>query len=416
MLDANHVKTGKIYYEDAYAASFTAVVVSAEGNDIVLDRTAFFPEEGGQSADTGTLAGLEVVDVRIRDGLIHHIVKTEKNEPESGDAGENRDTVTNPEGAAEGSVGLLSPGDTVSGTIDWERRFSNMQQHSGEHLFSGITHRKYGYDNVGFHLSDREVTLDFSGVIPPEGLAEIEEEVNRAVTANIESVIMTVSGEESRKIDYRSKLDLPGEIRIVTFPGVDACACCAPHVRRTGEIGLLKVISCVAYKGGSRVSILCGARAFRYLAEEHRILTGIANEMTTSVGEVTASYHRMRDEIRDLKEKKLSMNRRLLLLEAERIPADERNAVIFEEEADARAVRETVLGLAEKRTGYAAVFTGNDGDGYSYIIAGGNGADARSAASLLREKFGARGGGKPEMVQGFVHAKEVELAALFRES
>ena len=227
MLDSSTVVTRKLYYEDAYMRDFEAVVLSIEGNDLVLDATTFFPEEGGQSADGGLLAGHEVLDVQIKDGYIHHYLG---------------------QAVSEDAVLEIAPGLSVSGKIDWERRFSNMQQHSGEHLFSGLVHTKYGYDNVGFHLSDNEVTMDFTGVIPPEGLKDIETEVNRAITRNIPSQIAFLEGEEAAKAEYRSKLELTEAVRVVTFPGYDACACCAPHVRLTGEIGCLKVVSAINYK------------------------------------------------------------------------------------------------------------------------------------------------------------------------
>ena len=245
MQDASTVRTRKLYYEDAYQTSFTARVLSIDGRDVVLDQTLFFPEEGGQSPDRGVLAGYKVLDVQIRDGEIHHIL-SEK--PDNG-------------------LEALSPdaewkGSTVTGVIDWDHRFSNMQQHSGEHLFSGIVHRRFGLENVGFHCSDREVTLDYNGSLTAEQLQAVEREVNAAIVKNIPSEVRFLYGEEAKTAVYRSKLDLSGEVRVVTFAGVDACACCAPHVARTGEIGCLKVVGVQKWKSGVRVNILCGARGF----------------------------------------------------------------------------------------------------------------------------------------------------------
>ena len=389
MQDASAVKTKKLYYENAYENRFTANVVSVSGNDVVLDATAFFPEEGGQEADTGVLAGYPVTDVQIRDGEIHHFLDM----PE----------------------GHLSAGDAVSGELDWERRFSNMQQHSGEHLFSGIVHRRYGFDNVGFHLSGREVTLDFSGSIPPKDLPEIEAEVNRAITADIETRIRFLDGEEKESTEYRSKLDLSGEVRLVEFPGIDACACCAPHVRRTGEIGLLKVVSMINWKGGVRVSILCGGRALAFLREEHDIVTRSANYLTTSASEIFPQIQRMKEEIAALKSEKAALLKKLLMMQAEAVPADAENAVLFTEEADAKTAREIVNELAAHHAGCAAVFIGNDASGYSYVI-GSRNKDVREVCAIFRENFGGKGGGKPEMAQGSVSAsKDAVLAVLDAE-
>lgn len=396
MQDASEVRTLKLYYEDAYAREFDAVVLSSDRKestaDVVLDRTLFFPEEGGQSPDSGILAGFRVTDVQILDGEIHHFLKIEGGE------------------AAEGRIPL--PGDPVHGVIDWAHRFSNMQQHSGEHLFSGIVHRRFGFDNVGFHLSDREVTLDFDGVIPPEAVPEIEAEVNRAIYANGESRVLMTTPEERENMEYRSKLDLPGEVRIVVFPGVDACACCAPHVRRTGEIGILKVVGMIAYKGGVRVSILCGERALRALAEDHRIVSETANHLTTSASEILPQIVRMQEEIRGLKAAKRELAGKLLAEKARAVPAEADAALIFVEESDAKAAREVVNALAREHSFCAGVFTGDDEKGYSFVI-GSAGDGAEKACAILRERFGARGGGKAGMAQGFVAASEGAIRALF---
>jgi len=396
MQDASAVSTRKLYYEDAYAREFDAEVLLCERRgdkaDVVLDRTLFFPEEGGQSPDTGILGGFCVTDVQIRDGEIHHILELK--------AGEG------------GEAGPFKCGERISGMIDWEHRFSNMQQHSGEHLFSGIVHRKFGFDNVGFHLSDREVTLDFDGVIPAESISEIEMEVNRAIYENGESRILMTAPEERKDMEYRSKLDLPGEVRIVVFPGVDACACCAPHVRRTGEIGILKVVGMIAYKGGVRVSILCGERALRALAEDHRIVSETANHLTTSASEILPQIVRMQEEIRGLKAAKRELAGKLLAEKARAVPAEADAALIFVEESDAKAAREVVNALAREHSFCAGVFTGDDEKGYSFVI-GSAGDGAEKACTILRARLGARGGGKAGMAQGFVEAPEGAIRDLF---
>ena len=407
MRDASEIRTEKLYNEDAYAREFTAKVLSSRDGDVVLDRTLFFPEEGGQEPDTGILGGFRVRDVQIRDGEIHHFLE-DAGALSSKEGGSDDPAAAPP----EADRGFPAPGDTVAGTIDWERRFSNMQQHSGEHILSGIIHRMYGFENVGFHLSGSEVTLDFNGEIPLEGLDEAELEANRVITSDIESKVIMTTKEERESIAYRSKLDLPGEVRIVIFPGTDACACCAPHVKRTGEIGVLKVLGAIRWKGGTRVSILCGGRAVRFLAGQYRILTRTANELTTSAEEVFPQILRMKEEIRELRSSKKELETRLLEYMAAEIPPDRADAVIFTGESDPKAVRELINREAAARSGCAAVFTGNDKDGYSFMIGSAN-SDATLWGNLLKERFGARGGGKPAMVQGFVSAAEEEIRKLF---
>ena len=386
MLDSSKIRTRKLYYEDAYKTEFTAKVVSANAGDIVLDRTAFFPEEGGQSADTGVLGGFQVADVKIKDGEIHHLL-------------EDRNA-------------SFEAGTEISGRIDWQHRFSNMQQHSGEHIFSGLVHSTYGFDNVGFHLSDNEVTLDFNGVIGPDGIRDIERRANEIIFRNIPSEIRFLSGEEAKTAEYRSKIDLDDEIRVVTYPGVDACACCAPHVALTGEIGCLKVVGLQNYKGGIRVSILCGMRAMEVFFHDRDILEKTANYLSNSTDEVYHLVVKARTELAETKAALAEAAKKLVQVRIDQIPAGDGNAVLFEESLDAGAMRSAVNSLVQKKNGFCGVFAGSDADGYRYVI-GKQGGDARTINNELREKFGARGGGKPEMVQGSVTASRADIETLF---
>ena len=214
-------KTVKLFYQDSHLKEFEAQVVSSrECGDCFeteLDRTAFFPEGGGQYADTGTIGGVRVLDVQEKDGRVLHITDAP-----------------------------LIPGEKVTGRIDWAERFMKMQQHTGEHIVSGLVHARFGYNNVGFHLGREDCTMDFDGEITPEELREIEKKANRAVWENLEVQVLYPSEEELAEIDYRSKIEIEGKVRIVVIPGYDVCACCAPHVKRTGEIGLIKLTGVVS--------------------------------------------------------------------------------------------------------------------------------------------------------------------------
>ena len=360
MQDAAEVTTEKLYDRDAYRTDFTARAVRTEGSGVVLDRTLFFPEEGGQSPDRGVLGGFQVTDVQIRGGEIIHTV----------DASPEETAASFPAGAE------------VEGRIDWANRFSNMQQHSGEHLISGLVHRELGFDNVGFHLSAREVTLDFSGVIEPEEMERIEELANEAVTKNIETKIFFTTKEERADLDYRSKLDLEGTVRIVEFPGYDRCACCAPHVRRTGEIGLIKVTDLEHYKGG----VQCVQ------------------------GVLDVAVRKMKEELRKTHADLLEMSRAALARAVEDADPGASDVFLFFPDTDPRAAREAVTDLAKRHAGYAGIFTGTDETGYQFVIAS-DGADAREAASVLRREFGARGGGRSAMVQGSVQAAAAAIRA-----
>ena len=280
-------ETIRLYDNDAYATEFEAAVLSCEPKadidnlyEVVLDQTLFFPEEGGQSPDKGVINGINVVDVQIKSGVIIHTVDIAVTENEAG--GEPDKTKYDKTNIDKTKLDKISAGSHISGKIDWQHRFYNMQQHSGEHIFSEIVHSRFGFENVGFHLSDSVVTMDFSGVISPEDIADIEREVNVAITKNIPVEVTYPSKAELESLEYRSKIEIEGQVRIVTVPGYDVCACCAPHVKRTGEIGMLKVMNYQNYKGGVRISILCGFRALEAFRQKSQIISELMGIFTTN--------------------------------------------------------------------------------------------------------------------------------------
>ena len=383
-------QTKKLYDQDAYATQFEAVVcactaVEDEGvtrYEVVLDQTLFFPEEGGQTPDKGTIAGVEVVDVQVTRGVIKHTL-----------------------------VSALEEGAKVEGQIDWTHRFNNMQQHSGEHIFSGLVNAKYGYDNVGFHLSDQIVTMDFNGVLTPEQAKEIETAANEAIIRNLEVVVSYPSKEELQTLEYRSKIEIGGQVRIVTIGDVDTCACCAPHVRRTGEIGMLKITGMQNHRGGVRISILCGFRAL----EDYRKKTAVIGEIATSL---SANQDTLVDAVAKVKDANQSLKLELNKAKQEAmeaklagIPADQNDVYLFEEAVDAQVMRAAVNRLVEEHAGICGIFAGNDTEGYRFII-GSKEADARVAMQALKDTCNARGGGSQAMVQGSLTgtAEEVKKA------
>lgn len=397
-------ETIKLYDRDAYATEFEADIISCEPNkaddkqfDIILNQTLFFPEEGGQSPDMGILGGYRVVDVQIKNGVITHTVDTS-----AGDCCEV-------EKKAE-----LAAGVHVQGKIDWQHRFYNMQQHSGEHIFSGIVHSRFGFENVGFHLSDSVVTMDFSGVISPEDIAEVEHEVNVAISKNIPIEVTYPSRDELAQLEYRSKIEIEGQVRIVTVPGYDVCACCAPHVKRTGEIGMLKVMNYQNYKGGVRVSILCGFRALEAFRQKCDIISELMGIFTTNQEAIVDNVIKLKAVNQSLKSELGTAKAALLDYKVAELPTDTDNAVLFECGIDTNAARNCVNALVEKYSGFSAFFMGNDEEGYSFII-GSKNADCNTVAAALRNKLGARGGGKPVMVQGSVKAAKSEIEEVLKE-
>ncbi len=375
--------TEKLFYEDSHMITFLAVVEQCEkvGDyyEAVLDRTAFFPEGGGQYADTGVIDGIEVFDVYEKQGMIYHRMK-----------------------------GALETGKTVEGQIDWEERFSKMQQHSGEHIVSGLVHRTFGYDNVGFHMGRDAITMDFNGVLTKEQLKEIEKRANEAVVKNLDIQVVYPTKEELSTIDYRSKIEIEGQVRIVVIPGYDTCACCAPHVKKTGEIGIIKLIGMQNYKGGVRVSMLCGFRALADYQEKSESVKTISVMLSAKESELSKEVQRLKDELVVLKNRTLELQRDLLSYKISELGENQDIVVMFEPELEGNAPRELVNMILAKGAEMAAVFVGNVEDGYRYVI-GSRTLDTRAYAKVLNEKFQGRGGGKPEMVQGSLYGSEMEI-------
>lgn len=376
--------TEKLFYQDSHRSTFTAIVQevrpSGNGYEIILDRTAFFPEGGGQSSDTGSLGGVSVSDVQEIDGKIIHYTD-----------------------------GPLVEGTEVEGCIDWTERFSKMQQHTGEHIVSGLIHKIYGYHNVGFHLGTDSVTLDFNGVVPKEKLHEIEQLANEAVAKNLPVQVLYPTDEELSKISYRSKIEIEGQVRIVVIDGYDVCACCAPHVKQTGEIGLIKLVGMQNYKGGVRISMLCGFRALEDYYQKEKNNREIAVMLSAKEYETAVEVERLQEELAMKKAKIAELERKFLEQKVETLDISSEIVCLFEE-TDPVMTREMVNLLLKKGAKMAAVFSGNEREGYRYVL-GSRSLDVRKNGKLLNEAFHGRGGGKPEMVQGTVQGKREEIEA-----
>ncbi len=372
--------TEKLFYQDGYRKEFQAKVLSCEKvkeqYQVVLDGTAFFPEGGGQYGDIGWLDETEVLDTREKGGIIYH-------------------TVASP----------LEAGTTVTGRLNWEVRFDRMQQHTGEHIISGIVHSRFGYDNVGFHLGEDYCTMDFNGCISKEELREIELEANRAVFANLGVGITYPSKEELIAMEYRSKIEIEGQVRIITIPGYDVCACCAPHLGSTGEIGLIKLVHMMNYKGGERITMLCGFRALADYDRKDENTKAISALLSAKEREVADAVARLKEEAGSLKGKIASLQQKMLAYRAAEIPVEEDVAAGFGSGLSGNAPRELMNLLLNKGAKVCAVFAGDEEKGYRYVI-GSKETDVRPLCKRINDAFGGRGGGKPEMVQGSLSGSE----------
>ncbi|MBQ6206464.1 MAG: alanyl-tRNA editing protein [Oscillospiraceae bacterium] len=381
------MKTEKLYYQDAFLTDFTAQVLACEPRDgkyfVALDRTAFYPEGGGQPADTGTLGGVAVLDVHERGETIVH-------------------TCDAP----------LEVGATVAGQIDWARRWDHMQQHSGEHIISGILCEMFDCDNVGFHLGADTVTIDYNAVIPWEGLLEAEAKANTAIWEDKEAEITFPSPEELETMSYRSKKALSGDVRIVTFPGADRCACCGTHVKRAGQVGLVKVISCQKFRDGVRIEILCGKRAVDYLSAVFEQDRAVGQRLSVKPTETLSAVERLEAELAAVKEQSAALETELFDAIA-RENAGAGNALLFRAATRPDSVRRFADAVARQCGGLAAAFAGQDGAGYVYALVRADG-QAFSVKEMNAALHG-RGGGRGGFAQGSVQATRAEIEAFFRE-
>lgn len=382
--------TTKLYYIDQKMHTFQAkVLVCKEVNghfEALLDQTAFFPEGGGQAADTGYLNEIRVTDVQESDEEIWH-------------------TVDQP----------IQEGTQVTGKLDFEQRLERMQQHSGEHIISGIVCSTFGYRNVGFHLNDEICTMDFNGVIEKEKLNWLEQKANEIVFANLPVEIAYPSKEELEHLEYRSKIEIDGQVRIVTIPGCDSCACCAPHVEYTGEIGLIKFIGSQNYKGGVRLTMVCGRRALSdYQAKDHAS-KAISAMLSAKEEQIAEAVERLKKENEQLKSKLVNQQKELVLFKAQQMEVHP-YMYQFEEGLDPNSGRELMNALLAKGASVCLVLTGDEQSGYRYVL-GSKEEDVRDIGKALNEACQGRGGGKPEMVQGTLQAsKEMIIEYLKKES
>ena len=382
------METEKLYYADPFLKEFTATVLDCQagknGYTVTLDRTAFYPEGGGQPADHGTLDGAAVTDVHEKNGVIFHNVDR-----------------------------AVEIGKTVSSFIDWARRFDHMQQHSGEHICSGLICGRYGCDNVGFHMGTDIVTIDFNADIPWEELLEIEGQANRYIQEDHPIDIQFHRGAELDAIDYRSKKPLEGDVRIVAFPGADCCACCGTHVLRSGQVGLVKFLSVQKFREGVRIELLCGQRALDYLSRTWEQAKTIGQHLSVKPVDAAAAVERLEGELSALKMRCAGLEEAVFAgIAAEQ--AGKGNVLLFQPPMKPDSVRKLADAVSKACGGLAAVFAG-EGSHYAYALGRADGQDISAAVKALNGALHGRGGGRNGFAQGSVEAAQSAIEAFFKE-
>ena len=380
------METEKLYYQDPFLKEFSARVLSCEpaksGYTVTLDRTAFYPEGGGQPADHGTLNGVPVTDVHEKDGVVLHTLEKE-----------------------------VEIGETVTGVLDWARRFDHMQQHSGEHIISGILCRDYHCDNVGFHMGADTVTIDYNADISWEQVLRAEQEANRVIWADRETLVQLPTPEELAKIDYRSKKELTGQVRIVTFPQADCCACCGTHVLRAGQVGMVKALSCQKFREGVRIEILCGKRALDYLDCIHDQNRAVAQRLSVKPQDTLAAVERLEGELVDLKAMMSRLEDQLYTQIAAKY-RDCGDVRLVCDPMTSNGVRKLADTVGKACGGLCAVFSGQ-GSEYQYALVRADGQDISALVKDMNKALNGRGGGRSGFAQGKVQASRDQINDFF---
>ncbi len=377
----------KLFYEDSQQHTFSSTVTGCapvkDGYEVTLDATAFYPEGGGQACDTGTLADARVLSVTERGQDIIHLCHRP-----------------------------LEVGATVTGVIDWDRRFDLMQQHTGEHMVSGVIHKTYGFHNVGFHIGAELVTIDFDGLVPPEDLEKIEDTVNRAIWQDLPIRCWYPAPEELPTVPYRRKKDLPWPVRIVEIPGIDTCACCGTQMARTGQVGLVKLFSCVKFHQGVRIEMAAGKRALDILSRAYGQNRLVSQAFSAKPFETGEAARRMNEALSAEKFRAAGLQKRIFAQIAKDC-AGKSLAVRFEDNLTPGAIRELADAMAET-CGTAVALSGNDDAGYGICIISRH-CDVRPIGAGVATALGGRGGGKPAAFQGSLSATRAEIQAYFAE-
>ena len=374
--------TEKLYYIDSYIKAFNATVHSCVKSvncwEIILDKTAFFPEGGGQKADSGYIGDAFVFDVQEINGEIIHYAESE-----------------------------VVIGKEYQCSIDWDTRFSRMQQHSGEHIISGIINSIYGYDNVGFHMENDYVTIDFNGELDRSQLDDIEDIANKAIYKNYNIKCFFPDENELDKMQYRSKLDLTENVRLVEIENVDLCACCAPHVKKTGEIGLIKILEFMRHRGGVRLTVKSGFDALKDYRNKYTSVYEVSNLLSSKQEEITSSVERIKNDLDNLYRE--YHNYKLSVAEdAKKMLVSKNDCSYFiTSNFDADMMR-LLVNFGMEKSSLSIVFSGDDDNGYSYI-AGSLKLDMKEIAKTINSALNGRGGGRDTMIQGKISGKKDDI-------
>ena len=380
--------TVKLYDKDAYIKEFTATVLSCEEADgayrVVLDETAFFPEGGGQPADTGMLGDVNVTDVQEENGTIFHTTD-----------------------------GALAIGEKVCGKLNWDIRYARMQSHAGEHIVAGLAHAMFGYDNVGFHLNDSFMTVDVSGPLTKEEIDRIELAANEAIYRNETITVTFPTAEEAKAMEYRSKLDITEGLRIVTIKNVDCCACCAPHPKSTGEIGAIKILDFYPNKGGTRMEMVAGVKAYLDYKKLHEGNKMLMKLLSAARDEVAETVEKLNEQLQQLRGENQRLSKELALSAMAPVAVGD-SAYVISDGLSYDELRHCSNSLTEQGMKNCILLSRSEETSYIYVVSSSEN-EAKEMTAALNEAFSGKGGGKPNYAQGKITVEDEETVKSFLE-
>ena len=380
------MKEDRLYYEDPFRTEFSARVTGCEPDGdawaVTLDATAFYPEGGGQPADTGVLGGARVLDVHEREGRVVHT--TDRPLPEAS---------------------------TVEGVIDWPRRLDHMEQHTGEHILSGTLHRLYGAENVGFHIGPDTVRMDMSLPLTEAQLAEAERQANEAVRRDLPVIASWPDPDRLAATEYRSKKALEGPVRLITVPETDCCACCGTHLTRSGQVGLIAIVSAQPYKGGVRLAVVCGGRATAWMQRLARQAHAVSGLLSAPADALAEAVQRQAAQAARLREQLAEARNAWFGLLAQQVGEQDAPCLCLPDLAGDE-LRRCALALAARTARPCGVFSPGEGDTLHYALVW-TGGDIAGLCRELNGAFSGRGGGRPPLAQGSLHGEFAAVQSWF---
>lgn len=373
--------TERLYYTDSYLAEFDATVLRIEPHEgrpaAVLDRTAFYPTSGGQPFDTGRLGDAMVLEVVDReDHVILHVI----DKP-------------------------LDPG-PVHGAIDWSRRFEHMQQHSGQHVLSAAFDRIACARTESFHLGSVSSTIDLDRTLTPGDIERAEDEANRIVWEDHPVVIRFANAEEALKLPLRKESARTGELRLIEMTGFDISACGGTHVARTGAIGTVAIASSERFRGGTRVEFLCGTRALRAYRALRDTTAASVRLISVLPADLPAGIERLQLESREAKRQLKDLQTRLAAFEGAALadraePHGSLRVVVGALEGwDQNGLKAIASAVAARPAHVAVLFSAPPPSAVVIARASDAPVDCGAVLKKLIERFGGKGGGRPELAQG----------------